>query len=682
MAGKRQHYVPRLLQRGFLAAASDEAERTWLHRRGMDARLVGIGDVGVEEWFYSRQSTDGGPTLDEAITDYERDLSKSVRSLRATAPGTAITAPTAAETVVHLVMRTAHLRSVISTGMTRAFSEIEALFTDPVRLGHMLGLSSPALAAAVTDAIRESAAKLVPAGIPSGFSERLMAFMLRELGDQLVAQTVTSLAPMFPELSGDLAVEVRNAHNNLLAKPLADNGWIAALTNFDWEIRSAENLILPDAVALAREEKGRLTPLLFTRAVDADAVLMPVASDRILIGRRKGTIVDLAEFNEEAAAACEAFFIAARSFDSEGLNVRIGSGPTDLLEAIISESVRKAEQVRSLPKSAIPAARPQEFVHENFSYTVTLADFGDTVLAQEYADILRAVVAELGRDLPLHDLDGITIAADYDTALANLDRGDPELPPVPSGALGYGRGVAKPVTVNRDAKRKQHLVIAAELAATWVSAEASERASGLHALVKMLAGIANATRYASALAASFKPDAMARELHLAVATTPSGYWSAKKAAFVAPDEGGIYADLVIESLAYAEREIAAERTRMTDESDVERTAMRALECVSAVLGHVADWLGHRDGLAEGQAFAGSDLPDQLRSRSLDRWIELFGRDLEACYAADGALEFSVVTTLSHHVERLLWSFGLYCWPEGENVRCIVSGQTFVVPQLG
>jgi hypothetical protein len=48
MAGKRQHYVPRLLQRGFLDDPSDEAERTWLHRRGVDARLVGIRDVGGE----------------------------------------------------------------------------------------------------------------------------------------------------------------------------------------------------------------------------------------------------------------------------------------------------------------------------------------------------------------------------------------------------------------------------------------------------------------------------------------------------------------------------------------------------------------------------------------------------------------------------------------------------------
>lgn len=73
---------------------------------------------------------------------------------------------------------------------------------------------------------------------------------------------------------------------------------------------------------------------------------------------------------------------------------------------------------------------------------------------------------------------------------------------------------------------------------------------------------------------------------------------------------------------------------MADSSDIDAATARAIECLTAVLGHAADWLGHRDGLAVGQVFAGNDLPDQLKGRGLDRWIELFGRDLAACYARD------------------------------------------------
>ncbi len=636
MAGKRQHYVPRLLQRGFLDDPTDDAERTWLHRPGTAARLVGIRDVGVENWFYSRKSTDGTSTLDDAITDYERDLAKNVRTLRDAAPGTGIDAALAAETVVHFVLRAAHLRRIMSSGITSATDEIAALFTDPARLGTMLGLNGPALSSAVTDVIADSAAKLVPAGFPSALTERLMAFLVREVGDQLVAQAVAMLDPLFPTLFAGLAAKIRDTHNSLLKKPLDNNGWVAAFRAFDWSVEAATDLILPDAVALSQQDGGPLEPLLFTTAADAALVLTPVAHDRVLIGRRGGTrMVDLVRFNEQAAAGCEAFFIAARPFDAEGLSARIGTGPAAALAASISGTLREAEQVRALGAVDVASAQPREIAQADFSYRVTLADFGDDLLAKEYAEILQTVISALARDLPLQSLDAITIAAHYDHALATLDRGDPALPSASSGALGYGIGIAKPVTVTCDGQPKTHLVVAASLAEGWISPDPALRASSLHTLVAMLAGIAEAARSADGHAVRFTPDVIGRDLHLAGARTPSGYWSAKRAAFVDPNQGESYAELVIDSLDYAEHEIVAERARMADSSDIDAATTRAIECLTAVLGHAADWLGHRDGLADGQVFTGDDLPDRLKGRGLDRWIELFGRDLAACYPPDG-----------------------------------------------
>lgn len=683
MAGKRQHYVPRLLQRGFLDDPTDDKERTWLHRPGTVARLVGIRDVGVEDWFYSRKSTDGTPTLDDAITDYEGDLARNMRTLRDAAPGTSIDAALAAETVVHFVLRAAHLRRIMSSGITSATDEIATLFTDPARLGTMLGLTGPALSSAVTDAIAGSAAKLVPAGLPSALTERLMTFLVREVGDQLVAQAVVMLSPLFPNLFGGLAAKIRDTHNSLLEKPLDDNGWVAAFRAFYWSVEAATDLILPDAVALSQKDGGPLEPVLFTTAADAALVLMPVAHNRMLVGRRDpNASVDLSEFNEQAAAGCEAFFIAGRSFDAEDLSVRIGTGPAAALAASISGTVREAEQVRSLGAVDVASAQPREIAQEDFSYRITLADFGDDLVAKEYAEILQTVISALARDLPLQSLDAITIAAHYDLALATLDRSDPALPPASSGALGYGIGIAKPVTVICDGQRKTHLVVAASLAEGWASTDPALRASSLHTLVAMLAGIAEAALYADGHAVRFTPDAIGRELHLAVARTPSGYWSAKRAAFVDPDQGEFYAKLVIDSLDYAEYEIVAERARMADSSDINAAATRAIECLTAVLGHAADWLGHRDGLADGHVFAGGDLPDRLKGRGLDRWIELFGRDLAACYPPDGTLDMSVVTSLSHHVERLLWSVGIYAWPDDDAMRCVVTDRPLLIQPLG
>lgn len=683
MAGKRQHYVPRFLQRGFLSepnGSGDGAERTWLHRQGSPARLVGIADVGVADWFYSRKGAPGEVTLDDAITEFEKSFSRGVKELRLSAPGTVIDSEHAARTVTHLVMRTAHLRKTLSSGVAGLFQEIDGLFTDPTRLAGMLGSAGPALASSVTKAIRDSAQKLVPAGIPAAFSERLLTFVVRERGEELASQVAAMLSPLLPELFGGLGTIVRDSHNNMVAKPLDDHGWVGILSGFTWTVEAGADLILPDAVALSRAGDGRLEALLFTGGADATLVLLPLSTDRMLVGRLDPSEpVDLSTFSIEAAAACQGFFISSRSQDEDGLAVTIGSGPARAMAEGIAEAVADAEKARSLAPGEFAPALPRQFEWEQFSYRVTLLDFGDDVLAKEYADVLQAVVGALSRDIPLQDLDGVTIAADYADALAKLDRGDPGLPPAASGALAYGAGVAMPVTVVRDGKRKKHLVMAADVAEGWTSDDPAVKAMCLHLLVKMLAGIANSSRFGEET--TFKPDEMGRELHLSVAHAPSKYWSAKQAAFVSPTEGLVYADLVLDSFEHAKAEIALARSRMTGPSDVNDTFLAGLETVSAVLGHAADWVGHRDGLAEGQPFDGDDLPQRLAGYGLDGWIALFGRDLAACYTEEGALDLNVVTTLSRHVERLFWSLGLFCWPEDGGVRCTVAERGFVLGGL-
>lgn len=682
MAGKRQHYLPLLLQRGFLDNPFDEAEMTWLYRRGANPRLVGIRDVGVEDWFYSRKSLDGTPTLDDAITDLERDLGPFVGALRASAPGSAIDSLEAARTVVHLVMRTAHLRRVMSAGTTRIVDEIGSMFTDPARLSRMVGLTKPALASVVTDAIRDSAAELVPAGIPAAFSERLISFQLRESGDRLITQAITVLGSVFPRFFSGLSDMVRNAHNTILAMSPESNVWMTALAVFQWTVEAGEDLILPDVVALALDNGGQLMPLLFTTAADVRAVAMPVSADRILIGRLAGSApIDLSKFNMQAAANCESFFISAKPLDEDNLSALIGSAPASVIEETVLAAVREAEQTRSTSGKLIAPIKPHTFTQQDFAYSIKLADFGDEILAKEFAKVLHGVVAVLARYLPLHELDGFTLAVDYHSVLATVDRGDSSLPPVASGALSYGKSVAKSVTVIRDGTRKEHLVIDAGLAEMWLSSDTKVRAASLYTLVKILVGIAHSTQYASARNINITPDVMGRELHLAVAPTPTEYWSARQAAFIWPDQGQIYANLVISSLDFAEREIASERARIPESGDISNTTQRALECVSAVLNHAADWLGHRDGLPEGQAFEGMDLPERLKVRGLDRWIELFGRDLAACYNLENALNFEVVTSLSRHVERLFWFLGIYCWPSDNNIRCLVTDRFFIPPEL-
>lgn len=133
----------------------------------------------------------------------------------------------------------------------------------------------------------------------------------------------------------------------------------------------------------------------------------------------------------------------------------------------------------------------------------------------------------------------------------------------------------------------------------------------------------------------------------------------REGAFVAPDIGLSYAELVLEALAFGRAAMADARIAFEDTRDIEPLVVTALECASGILAHATDWLGHRAGLAEETDFAGADLPALLAVWDLSDWIELYGRDLSTIYeTADGRLDAFRAPGTSPHVDRLLWTIGL------------------------
>lgn len=682
MVGKRQHYVPRLLQRGFLHSHDEGAERTWLHRNGAKAKLVGIADIGVEDWFYSRTSSDDSPTLDDMITELEGDLAKTVNGMRSAAPGDTVASDVAARCVVHLVTRTNHLRGVLSEGVERLTSEAESLFTDFDRFSDIIGLDRPELSQIMVEGIQESALKLVTTGVPSSLAERVMSVLVRENGRYLVRNAVVTVAPLFRELFGGLTDIVRDAHKRILETPSEASGWVSRLEAFHWTITAGEELILPDAIALVAEADGRLVPLLFTRGEDAEAVVLPIASNRALVGICTcSTAINMENFNKQAAAASNAFFIGACPYDTEKLSDLIGSGPSSAIESAVSEAIISLETNEAAVPEPQMQAEPWALEQKGFSYSVTLAGYGDMDLAKELGEVTQIVVSELVRHLPLYDLDGLTLAADYGNAIEELDRGD-GLPAETSNAPEYGAGVAKIVSVRRNGLEKQHVVIDAGIAKSWLSEDTESRAHALNILIKTLAVVAHTTKFVKDYDLTLTCDPLTTALLPVVSNVPSGWFSARESAFISPNTGRKYVELVIDALEFADREIEIERVKAIESGDFEHVTCLATECVAAILTYSADWLGHRAGLTEGQSFDGDDLPEQLRSRGLDRWLELFNRDLSAVYKDENeSLDMVAISRLSQHAERLLWFFGVFPWMDREDIRCQVAGQGFVFPRF-
>ncbi|MEG3128138.1 DUF4238 domain-containing protein [Pantoea cypripedii] len=105
MAGKRHHYIPRFLQRGFLMG-NPKKEYTYMYLNGGGQRPSKIDKVGVEGYFYS---ISGEAELDDVYTDLESTYADIISKLR-TFPLEKINDGEVAEIISHFEVRTNNLR--------------------------------------------------------------------------------------------------------------------------------------------------------------------------------------------------------------------------------------------------------------------------------------------------------------------------------------------------------------------------------------------------------------------------------------------------------------------------------------------------------------------------------------------------------------------------------------------
>ncbi|MEP7313949.1 MAG: hypothetical protein ABI859_15305 [Pseudomonadota bacterium] len=676
MAGKRQHYVPRFLQRGFLHNPPEEAERTWLHRRGAQARLVGIRDVGVSEYFYSKMRADGAATLDDLITAIEGSLDSELSLIKAKPAGEPIDPGAAARLTAHLMFRTAHVRSVLAQGAGQILAGAATLFTDPSAAREHLGLDNLGGNMAMDSAV-DKALQTLPLealAFPRLLARRIVSFLARENFDALHDELWPVVRQVVAEMTKDIPGWIRDAHNRVL-ETTKKVQWEEDLAALSWQTREVLGAVLPDCVVLAREAGHDFTPFLLSVRHNVDLVVLPFAHDRVLVGSRGLNAGISVEVLNAASAACsDNFFISRCASDGIGLSGLIGQRTAMMIETSVSDALSPFQPTSraKADRNTLMARVIDTDVASSFSYSLTCIGVADTEMAAQLGEIVNVIVEELSRAMPLSTLDGITFAVDYPAAVAGVDRGDPGLGAAQSRPRDYGRPVAKQVAVVRNGARKTHIVVDFVIADGLLSDNRIDRSHAIHTIVAMLAGVAHTARYESQLEedTAVPPDDVARLMHQGSSVVPSSYFCARESAFSDPSAGERYAALVRDSLDTAREAITSARLMYRNSADMDALLAVALPQISFVLTHVAEWLGHREGLPDQDEFPGSSLPLELKSYELHLWLELFGRDLRNLYNVEGQFTSTNIFALGRHVERLLWTVQICPWPKEDGTTYV------------
>ncbi|MCH9051693.1 MAG: DUF4238 domain-containing protein [Proteobacteria bacterium] len=347
MSGRKQHYIPQVLLRGFGKRGKGKAVQVTVYSRDHGVFTTATEGVAAQRYFYSEHPADpGAETLDDRITTYEYQLAKIIAEFRDTTPGHAVDPAKAAEMVTHLCVRQAHLRDSFASATEQLLHGAASIFRDKDRARKALGLDDPNPKEILLDEINTLYEKFSPQlgqlGITKPVFEQWVLANSKAIFDYNFAEQSPFLQGLFSLMQGQTDKIARQGHIKALEQSLAPDPRTEVLKQFDWRIEQdpASGFVLPDCVAISLSEGASYRPLAYAGKDEMDTIFMPLSHNRLLVGAPGGAIEDVPQTVNNAFVACswDCFIARDRTPEFEQLVSQIGERTRGLIDDIVGEA--------------------------------------------------------------------------------------------------------------------------------------------------------------------------------------------------------------------------------------------------------------------------------------------------------------------------------------------------------
>jgi len=284
MAGKRQHYVPQALQRGFVSRWRGQNAYTCVYRKGAEPFETNIRNAAVESHFYVDLD---GEEADSQITEREGEYGALLNHLRAYGSAESIDSERLAELVAHFEIRTRSLRENFKDMAGFVANELFRVLEEPGMFEQYLRREldrDPAfLDGPVGEQLREKGISQEQIDVIFANRDALFEFALPQIRDGL-AQTARELRT---ELPGILETSLRKGHVSALQRSLSPESKIARYRNLVFSVIDTGSVRVPlgDSITVFVTNAGESISSFYDGSRDLDCLLIPVGEQRVLIGR-------------------------------------------------------------------------------------------------------------------------------------------------------------------------------------------------------------------------------------------------------------------------------------------------------------------------------------------------------------------------------------------------------------
>lgn len=318
MAGRKQHFIPKSVLRGFLINGDGNDLTTWAFVKDRAPFKVSINNFAAQRHFYSKASDSLKETLDDKITRHENEFARTLDLLRSIDDGISADPRMVGEIISHLSIRGAFARDMFKQGA----EEMIGLIGE--NLGKVDGMRALLFSGGGRDdspirrAVREEVEKLRGLGInfPEGVEEAVVSAVDENFDSVfgLLQPQLAEFLSMFQSSIGDAA---RSGHVQALDQEVVPKAWLIKLQDMRWRVCDVRNpVLLPDCIAIAvGGASDDCMPFLLSGGQDYEKVFMPISSSKMLVGSFGDISWSCENFNVLAAKCSYSFFISAANDD-------------------------------------------------------------------------------------------------------------------------------------------------------------------------------------------------------------------------------------------------------------------------------------------------------------------------------------------------------------------------------
>lgn len=643
--------------------------------------------VGASDHFYSDPAPDGARTLDDDITDIESSVSRTLAAIRDQSVGTAVSSTDATHVVHHLVPRTAHVRVNLERALRMVADGIETILDDDGRIQTLVGLGEDE----VNERFRENFADTLSEiewieklGVPRDIIEKISFIYAKEQYASIATNMRLTMRNIFNNWMGKADDLVRRSHNRALQDITRTSPRSILLEKLTWSTQPSQNegAILPDCVALAVDQSGQTMPAMFSDWNQVAAIILPVSPNKLLVGAAtEFDVLKLIDFNEEAARCSHDFFLSPEANEYMAhLHKLLGERATEFVEEGVGNAMEAYLTIMPKPIDEGAPIFPEDLIIQSrkpWQYELSLADGVYAESVEKLQNTIQGIVSSLSRVLPLHRLDGITIAPDCRAAVASIDRRYQGASALDSASKEVGRMIAKRVAVHRGDRWKDRIILDANAAIALLSEESDTVDQGLYPLVKQLAEVALSEVIEHRLPGIWMNpirDPLHNFLYPSVEPAIFGYIASHISAGIGNRSHNALAkrELFIKSLKNMKEAILTARLQYRYHGNLSCFLEVAMPQISYNIQIAAELLGHCAASDIDYFDDDGELKAELSDVGLQLWLPIFHEQLESLRLRLGRWEsFDEFLALDVNVERLMWQFGLIPWLGQEGVSIAI-----------